>query len=392
MKILMLAPEPFFQPRGTPISVYFRLKALSDLGHRTDLVTYPLGEDKEFNNFRILRVPNLIGIRSIRIGPSLAKIPLDFLLLVRAFWALAVTRYDLIFSHEEGAFIGAALGNLFGTPHIYDMHSSLPQQLENFEFSHSPLLRNAFLGMERFVLRNSHAVIVICKDLLHYVQKKGFGAKAVFLENFIDFADFEPSLFPQDVVWRKKKDIAPHGEKIILYAGNFEPYQGIPLLIEAFAKMAEPAVLLIVGGSKREHEIARRQTPALGAGSKLVFIEKVPPSQVSLYISLADVLVSPRLSGTNTPLKIYSFLKSGKPLVATNLWTHTQVLDEKIAVLVAPEPGSLAQGLSFALHSGEAAVRARAAKEMARNEYIYPRYLEKIKLALKMAVENFGRR
>jgi glycosyltransferase involved in cell wall biosynthesis len=228
--------------------------------------------------------------------------------------------------------------------------------------------------------------------LLHYVQKKGFETKAVLLENFIDFADFEPSLFPPDVVKRKKQDIAPHGEKIILYAGNFEPYQGIPLLIEAFAKMADPAVLLIVGGSGREHEIARRQAAALGAGPRLVLIEKVPPSQVALYISLADVLVSPRLTGTNTPLKIYSFLKSGKPLVATNLWTHAQVLDEKIAVLVAPEPLSLAEGLAFALHSEEAAARARAAKEMAQNEYIYPRYLDKIGLTLKMAVENFRRR
>jgi len=392
MKILMLAPEPFFQPRGTPISIYFRLKALSDLGHRTDLVTYPLGEDKEFKGLRILRVANLIGIRSIKIGPSLAKIPLDFLLLVRVFLALAKTRYDLIFFHEEGAFIGAALGKLFGIPHVYDMHSSLPQQLQNFEFSRSPLLRNAFLGMERFVLRNSQAVIVICRDLFLYVQKKGFGAKAVFLENFIDFADFEPRPIAPDVVLRKKKEIAPHGEKIILYAGNFEPYQGIPLLIEAFAKMTDPAVLLIVGGSRREHEIARRQAASLGTKARLVFIEKVPPSQVSLYIAMADVLVSPRLSGTNTPLKIYSFLKSGKPLVATNLWTHAQVLDEKIAVLVAPEPGSLAQGLSFALYAKEAAARARAAKEMAQEEYVYPRYLEKISLTLNTAINNFKRR
>ena len=392
MKILMLAPEPFFQPRGTPISVYFRTMALSDLGHEVDLMTYPLGEDVSFKNLRIFRVRNLLRLKKIKIGPSYAKVPLDALMTLWAGFRIIAKRYDLIFSHEEAALPGVFLSRLGRVPHIYDMHSSLPQQLENFEFSHSPLLRNAFLGMERFVLQNSHAVIVICKDLLQYVQKKGFGAKAVFLENFIDFADFEPSLFPLDVVWRKKKDIAPHGEKIILYAGNFEPYQGIPLLVEAIARMTESAVLLIVGGSKREHEIARRQAAALGAGRKLVFIEKVPPSQVSLYISLADVLVSPRLSGTNTPLKIYSFLKSGKPLVATNLWTHTQVLDEKIAVLVAPEPGSLAEGLAFALHSGEAAARARAAKEMAQNEYVYPRYLENISLILKMAVENFKKR
>ncbi len=53
MNILMLAPEPFFQPRGTPISVYFRLKALSDLGHSVDLVTYPRGGDVAFPGLSI---------------------------------------------------------------------------------------------------------------------------------------------------------------------------------------------------------------------------------------------------------------------------------------------------------------------------------------------------
>ena len=39
MKILMVAPQPFFEPRGTPISVYQRLEALSALGHHIDLLT-----------------------------------------------------------------------------------------------------------------------------------------------------------------------------------------------------------------------------------------------------------------------------------------------------------------------------------------------------------------
>ena len=70
MKILMLAPEPFFQPRGTPISVYFRLKALSDLGHAVTLVTYPLGENVPFPGLVIRRSPNLFRVRKIKIGPS----------------------------------------------------------------------------------------------------------------------------------------------------------------------------------------------------------------------------------------------------------------------------------------------------------------------------------
>jgi len=106
---------------------------------------------------------------------------------------------------------------------------------------------------------------------------------------------------------------------------------------------------------------------------------------VPLYIAAADVLVSPRLSGTNTPLKIYSFLRSGKPLVATRLWTHTQVLDDSIAVLVEPNAESLAAGLSFALFDKSAQKKALAAKAKADREYTYPAYLEKIGEALAMA-------
>jgi glycosyltransferase involved in cell wall biosynthesis len=382
MKILMLAPEPFFQPRGTPISIHFRIKALADLGHRTDLVTYPLGEDLAFKDFTILRVPNILRLRQIKIGPSLAKLPLDGLMIVKTLATLLRGRYDLIFSHEEAGWFGAFFGKLFRIPHLYDMHSSLPQQLENFNFSKSKILKGIFDALERYVLRNSRAVIVICRDLLDYVQSHGFGSKAVFLENFMDFADFEAAPPTAEAVAKVRRAAAPGGEKIVLYAGNFEPYQGIPLLIEAFARVRSKSVLLIVGGVKAEHDTARKMAEKLGAGGRIAFVEKVSPRKVPLYVAASDVLVSPRVSGTNTPLKIYSFLKSGKPFVATKLWTHTQVLDEKESVLANPDPKSLAEGLTFALESEEAQARARAAKRRADRDYVYPRYLEKITEAL----------
>jgi len=187
LRILMLAPEPFFQPRGTPISIYFRLKVLSDLGHQVDLITYHLGEDKTFARVKIYRIPDLFGIRRIKIGPSHAKLPLDILLFIKALWKMTTARYDLIFSHEEGGWIGASLARLWGVPHVYDMHSSLPQQLKNYEFTSSSLITGIFQFMERMVLKRSRAVIVICPDLKRIVKKEGFEKKAVLLENFIDF-------------------------------------------------------------------------------------------------------------------------------------------------------------------------------------------------------------
>ncbi|MGD0783414.1 MAG: glycosyltransferase, partial [Candidatus Aminicenantales bacterium] len=333
MKILMLAPEPFFQPRGTPISVHFRIKALSDLGHETDLITYPLGQDIPFPGLRIRRVPNIPGLRAIKIGPSWAKIPFDGMMALGAFGALARRGYDLVYSHEEAAFFGVVLARMFGKPHLYDMHSSLPQQLANFQFSTSPLLKSVFTGLEDAVLKYSGSVIVICRDLFDYVKGKGFSDKAVFLENFMDFNDFEERPASPGTIAAIRRETAPDGEKIILYAGNFEPYQGIPLLIEAMARVKGRAVLLIVGGSKADHERAGEQARALGAAGRIRCVEKVPPRDVPRYISAADVLVSPRISGTNTPLKIYSFLKSGKPFVATRLYTHTQVLTDEMVIL-----------------------------------------------------------
>jgi glycosyltransferase involved in cell wall biosynthesis len=159
--------------------------------------------------------------------------------------------------------------------------------------------------------------------------------------------------------------------------------------LKAAAKIRDERVLfLLVGGSKANREKMGRKAKALGISNKAIFTGEVIPSEVPLFISIADVLVSPRLRGRNTPLKIYSFLKSGKPLVATNLWTHTQVLSLKNSVLVDPNPQSLAEGICFALWNTEAQKRSRAAKELAEREYTYPRYLEKVSNALKKACDT----
>src|SRR5688572_32381095 len=129
VKILMIAPEPFFEPRATPFSEYHRIRALLELGHTVDLVTYPFGRDVSMPGLRVFRCLRPPFVREVRIGPSLAKIPLDLTLTVTALRRAASERYDVVHSHEEGSFIGIVLSAMFGIPHLYDMHSSLPQQL-----------------------------------------------------------------------------------------------------------------------------------------------------------------------------------------------------------------------------------------------------------------------
>jgi glycosyltransferase involved in cell wall biosynthesis len=328
-----------------------------------------------------------LGIRRIKIGPSLAKLPLDFLLILQTTLEVIHNRYDLVFSHEEAALVGVWIGRIWRKPHVYDMHSSLPQQLRNFEFTRSPLLVSLFQRMEQFVLRNSDSIIVICRDLMDTVAALGHGTKAVQIENFLDFPAEQTTA---EAAATKKREYAPAGEKVVLYTGNFEPYQGIPLLLRAAQKVGAGAVFVLVGGMGRSLLEMKALADALGISNKVIFVNKVTPSKVPLFLELADVLVSPRISGTNTPLKVYSYLKSGKPLVATRRWTHTQLLSELQAVLCDPNAEDFARGIEYALRSDEARTRAQAAREWAEREYAPSRYTEKISQVLALARRNYS--
>jgi glycosyltransferase involved in cell wall biosynthesis len=100
------------------------------------------------------------------------------------------------------------------------------------------------------------------------------------------------------------------------------------------------------------------------------------------YMTAADVLVSPRIEGTNTPLKIYTLMQADKPIVATDLLTHTQVLDDQVAVLVKPEASFLAQGLVDVLSDSQRA-KALGAASAAKVEqhYSLARFREKVRAA-----------
>ena len=179
----MIAPEPFFEPRGTPFSEFHRIRALTALGHQVDLVTYPFGQTVSMPGLRVFRSLRPPFVRRVKIGPSLAKIPLDALLALSAVRHAFSGRYDVIHSHEEGGLIGAVLAAIKRVPHLYDMHSSLPQQLSNFAFSRSSVMKGAFLAIERFMIRRSRVVIVICPALEETVRAIEPDARIVLIEN-----------------------------------------------------------------------------------------------------------------------------------------------------------------------------------------------------------------
>jgi glycosyltransferase involved in cell wall biosynthesis len=138
------------------------------------------------------------------------------------------------------------------------------------------------------------------------------------------------------------------GKNVILYAGTFEAYQGLELLIAAATTVVPvrpSTIFLCVGGNASQIAALQGHVSSNGVEHCFVFPGEVPPEIVESHIALADVLVSLRVSGTNTPLKIYSYLRSGVPILATNVRSHTQVLTPEVALLVEPQPEAIAGGI-----------------------------------------------
>jgi len=379
----MIAPEPFFEPRGTPFSEFHRIRALTALGHEVDLVTYPFGQDVSMPGLRLFRSLRPPFVRRVKIGPSLAKIPLDALLTLTAIRRAMTGGYDAIHSHEEGGLIGAVLASLLRVPHLYDMHSSLPQQLTNFAFSRSRVIRQLFLAIERFMIRRSRVVIVICPSLEDAVKAIEPQARTVLIENAPGSAD-DVATPEQAAAVRAALGLADT-TPIVLYTGTFEAYQGLDLLFDAMAIVARTrpdARLVLAGGRADQVTRARDRARAAGIAEVTLFAGERPASEIPAYLLAADVLVSPRSRGTNTPLKIYQYLRSGKPTVATRLLTHTQVLSDETAILTEATPQAFAGGILAALTDRvRAAAVGRRARELAETKYSYDAYLEKTRQA-----------
>ncbi|MCP5052665.1 MAG: glycosyltransferase family 4 protein [bacterium] len=380
MKILMIAPEPFFEPRGTPFSEYYRIRALCKMGHTVDLITYPIGQDKEVEGLTISRCLKPPFVKSVKTGPSVSKIFLDFFLFFKVLGRLFRKRYDVIHTHEEASIMGAFFNKTTKTPHLYDMHSSLVQQMTNFGFTKSRLVIGVFKWMEKISLRNAASSIVICPSLYDYAATITEKEKLTVIENFIDDTS-DSSNLDMERLERIKKEVG-HGEaKIIMYTGTLEKYQGMPLLIDSITHLPGDFRLVLIGGNPNQMEEIKQIVEEKGLNGRVVLLGRKEPEDMPYYLKASDVLVSPRILGTNIPLKIYSYLKSGVPVVATNLYTHTQSVTDDIAFLVDPEPGAFARGIEEAV-SDKGKIVVEKAKAFCKEHYSHERYRQLIQKAL----------
>jgi glycosyltransferase involved in cell wall biosynthesis len=320
------------------------LEVLAAQGHQIDVLTFPGGEDPKIPNCRVLRISAPAWTLGMRPGFSLKKLACDAVMLGTCLARVRRERYDLVHAVEESAFIARLCKELFGVPYVYDMDSGLAQQMVD-RFPLLARVRRLLDACERLAVRGSLGTLAVCGSLEDQARACHPGGLVARLEDVsllgagAGSASGIPELFPPD--WRD--------DPKIVYVGNLQAYQGIDLLLAAFARaLAEVprARLVVVGGEEERIAYYQGEAARLGIAGHVRFTGPRPLAELGDSLRQATVLVSPRVHGTNTPMKVYSYLDSGRPLLATRLPTHTQVLDDEVALLVDPTPEAMGKGIA----------------------------------------------
>ena len=372
-RVLFLASQPYFQWRGSPIRLGFDVRAIAENGFAVDFLTLPIGEDKPVEGVRILRAPNLFFAKKISIGPSPLKLAFDVVMFVEALGMICRRHYDVVHGVEDCGLLAWALARLAGAKAVFEKHSDAGSYKTG-------LLIRAYRRVERFVMRHADAVVGTGPALVRQVEELRCGTPA-FCVSDIPSSLVEPD--PDGTRAARRKLEKEPGEIVATYVGSFASYQGIDLLFDSIpvaVKAAPQLRFAIVGGTPEEIAQRTAQMRAAGCADRVSFVGKIPPDELPCWLAASDLLLSPRIQGLNTPLKLLDYLKVSRGIVATDHPANRLILDETVARLAPPEPEAFGAAVAALALDGPARdALARRCRALVDEKYNFRVFREGLK-------------
>lgn len=368
-RILFIVSQPYYQWRGSPIRVGFDVQALAEIGHNVDLLVLPFGEDWPLPGVTVHRVPNRFRLPEIPIGPSIPKLFFDVLIYCKARKMIRRTQYDVLHGVEDAGAICALLRNRAKARIVFEKHSD-PASYRKKGIRN--LIMAAYASVERWMVRRADAIIGTGPGLAAQVR-------AIAPEkNVYHIPDIPSSLAestPDGITQKRAQISRDPADIIITYVGSFALYQGIDLLFAAIpevCRQCQHARFVIIGGSAAEIAAREAALQQAGASHAVLFAGKCPPAELPDWLGASDILLSPRIAGTNTPLKLLDYLKASKAIVATENAANRQILDDACARFSPPDASAYAAAiLALARDAPLRQKLAAAGQERLENHYTY---------------------
>lgn len=369
MKILYIANIRLPTEKALGIQIMKTCEAFAILGHDVELLApwrfNPIKDDpfKYYgikNKFKITKIPSFDMVRFGRFGFWLhllmfSKITALYLLFKKP---------DAIYSRDE---VPLFITSLFKKNIFWETHTG------RFNF----IIKN--------LLKKCRGVVAITKGLKDFYENKDIPAgKIIIAHDGIDLGDFSQNF---DKAESRKKLGLPLDKKIVMYVGRLDGWKGVETLFAA-SKLLSEVKTVIIGGETGQIARFKKEYP------DIIFLGQRPYKDLAKNQAAADVLVLPN-TGKNevsvlftSPLKLFAYMASGRPIVASNLPSLREVLNEANAVLVSPDsPERLAEGISKILRDDD--LSGKISKQAIRDikEYTWQKRAEKIILFIKTCIK-----
>ncbi|WP_224963360.1 glycosyltransferase family 4 protein [Geomonas subterranea] len=325
LRVLVLAPTPFFADRGCHVRILEEARAAIACGVDVRLVTYHIGRDVP--GVRTERIAGFSWYKKLEAGPSWVKPLLDLQLLLKAFQVARQFKPHVIHAHlHEGAFFGAFLKMLIRVPMLFDCQGSLTAEITDHGFvKPGSLLQRFFATLERWINRSSDFIVTSASPTVELLLKDGVPKDRVrALIDGVDTNEFAP---------RPKEEIRarlglPEKRPIVAYLGLMNSYQGLDLLLEAAAYLKGQGAkihYLIMGFPDVPY---REKAEAMGIADIITFTGRIPYDEAPLYLSAGDLAVSPKVSLTEANGKLFNYIACGLPTVVFDTPVNREILGD----------------------------------------------------------------
>ncbi len=326
LRVLMIAPTPYFADRGCHVRIYEEARALTERGHEVCIATYHLGRD--IPGVRVIRIPAIPWYNKLEAGPSWHKPYLDMLLLGTVLAEIRSFRPHLLHAHlHEGVLIGSVATLLHPIPLLFDYQGSLTgESLNHGFFGASSLLVKLFRALERFIDRRAdHIITSSASGKAELITEWGIPEPRV--DSLIDGVDTEVFRPLSRSEARRELGI-PAEVTLVVYLGLFNRYQGVDLLLDVIARIKQTAPeihFLLMGFPDQQYRLKAEE---LGISGMITFTGRVPYERAPLYLSAGDLAVSPKLATTEANGKLFNYMACGLPTVAFDSPINREILGD----------------------------------------------------------------
>lgn len=269
--------------------------------------------------FRIVRVP---CIDLFQQNPRAIFFWIRYItFMISARLYLFFVKYDVLYTRE--LYAGLFWGSVF-----IELHS-LPKQINDFK---------------KYILRKASGLIGLTSFIKSRLLDLGINSNKIFIaHDAVRQEDFPRDISVGEARGKLGLDKAGH---IFGYIGTLRTMgmeKGVSTAIDALQFLPESYKLYIVGGEVQDIEYYKSYSQTKNLVSRVIFAGKVPHADIPMYIGACDVVVAPfpaneHYSYYMSPLKIFEYMASKRPMVVTDLPSLNEILvREKTALFVAPE-------------------------------------------------------